>query len=117
MNAVCALTNSSPGLIGEYPDARELVRSAAAEAVAVARAEGVMIDVESIYDTIDFACAKHGDHIPSMLQDLRQGRPTEVGALNGAVVMRGNASGVDTPVNAILESLVTLAEHGHSQPG
>jgi len=43
MNAVCALTNSSPGLIGEYPDARELVRSAAAEAVAVARAEGVMM--------------------------------------------------------------------------
>lgn len=115
MNAVCALANGSPGLIGEYTGARQLVRSAAAEAVAVARAEGVTIDVESVYDTIDFACREHGDHIPSMLQDLMQGRRTEVDALNGAVTMRGKASGVDTPVNAILASLVTLAERGHKR--
>ena len=47
------------------------------------------------------------------MQDLLQGRCTEVGALNGAIVARGKACGIETPVNAILENLITLAERGH----
>ena len=113
MNAVCALTHGSPGLIREYPAATQLVRSAATEAIAVASAEGVVVDPELVFDTIDFACREHGDHKPSMLQDLLQGRCTEVGALNGAIVARGKACGIETPVNAILENLITLAERGH----
>jgi len=113
MNAVCALTHSTPGLIQNCQQARQIVRSAAAEAISVAAAEGVVLDPKSVNDTIDFACAEHGDHVPSMLQDLLDGKQTEVDALNGAVVKRGRVMGIDTPVNSMLESLITLAECGH----
>jgi len=113
MNAVCALSHSTPSLIHDCEQAKQIVRSAAAEAVAVAAAEGVEINSNLVFDTIEFACAEHGDHVPSMLQDLLDGKRTEVEALNGAVVERGRVVGVDTPVNLILESLITLAECGH----
>ncbi|HBT96241.1 MAG TPA: 2-dehydropantoate 2-reductase, partial [Desulfobulbaceae bacterium] len=35
-----------------------------------------------------------------MLQDTRAGRPTEIEAINGAVVRLGQKLGVATPVNA-----------------
>ncbi len=38
----------------------------------------------------------------SMLQDVERGRPTEIEALNGAVVREGLALGIPTPVNALL---------------
>jgi 2-dehydropantoate 2-reductase len=41
-----------------------------------------------------------------MLQDLRAGRPTEIDALNGAVVDLGRAAQVVTPVNDALSTLV-----------
>ncbi|MFB6134201.1 MAG: ketopantoate reductase family protein [Halanaeroarchaeum sp.] len=45
----------------------------------------------------------------SMLQDLRSGSRTEIEAINGAIVERGDALGVDTPVNRTLANLVRLA--------
>lgn len=51
-------------------------------------------------------------HTPSMLQDLRAGRRTEVDALNGAIVRLGEQAGVDTPVNATVVSMVRFLEKG-----
>ena len=115
MNAVCALCHATPGLIHENASARTLVEQAAAEVVAVAVAEGVAIELESVCSTIKFACENHADHIPSMLQDLLDGKRTEVDALNSAVSARGRQAGIETPVNEMLANLVVLAERGHSR--
>ena len=49
-----------------------------------------------------------GDKLPSLHIDLHQGkRKSEIGWLNGAVVARGKAVGVPTPVNAMLTDTVT----------
>jgi 2-dehydropantoate 2-reductase len=49
-----------------------------------------------------------GDKMPSLHIDLHQGkRKSEIGWLNGAIVKRGNASGVATPVNSLLTDTVT----------
>jgi 2-dehydropantoate 2-reductase len=48
-----------------------------------------------------------GDKLPSLHIDLHQGkRKSEIGWLNGAVVERGKAVGVPTPVNAMLTETV-----------
>ena len=46
----------------------------------------------------------------STLQSIRRGQPTEIDFLNGAVVQRGAALGVPTPVNAQLVNLVHEVE-------
>ncbi len=50
------------------------------------------------------------DHFPSMLQDLKAGKKTEIEALNGAVVALGEKHGVPTPVNNMLTNLIRFKE-------
>ncbi len=45
-----------------------------------------------------------------MLQDRLANRPTEIEAINGAVVRAGEAADVPTPVTSTLADLVRLAE-------
>ncbi|MCC6454442.1 MAG: ketopantoate reductase family protein [Caldilineaceae bacterium] len=49
-----------------------------------------------------------GDKLPSLHIDLHQGkRKSEIGWLNGAVVVRGQEVGISTPINALLTDTVT----------
>ena len=41
-----------------------------------------------------------------MLQDLRNHKPTEIEALNGAVAVMGEKQGLEVPVNALLAQLI-----------
>jgi 2-dehydropantoate 2-reductase len=50
------------------------------------------------------------DHRPSMLQDLENGKPTEVEALVGYVSTKGRSTGVPTPTCDILAGLVRFRE-------
>ncbi|MHC4718708.1 MAG: ketopantoate reductase family protein [Planctomycetota bacterium] len=53
------------------------------------------------------------DHRPSMLQDLAAGKPTEIDALNGAVVRLAAEKGLPAPVNETLVRMVRFLEsHG-----
>jgi 2-dehydropantoate 2-reductase len=46
------------------------------------------------------------DHHASMLQDIRQGRQTEIDFLNGAIVRLGQQHGIATPTNETLVELI-----------
>lgn len=114
MNAISALTAGTPGGIGALPEALELAQNTAAEGIAVAQASGVSASAERVRALIDHAAAHHLLHEPSMLQDLKAGRPTEIDALNAAIADRGEALGLSVPLNRTLTTLVRLAE---SMPG
>jgi 2-dehydropantoate 2-reductase len=45
-----------------------------------------------------------------MLQDLMNGRPTEIAHLNGAIAARAAARGIAAPVNATVGRLIGLLE-------
>ncbi len=47
----------------------------------------------------------------STLQSIRRGQPTEIDALNGAVVRAAEDSGQDAPLNRLLTELVHRVEH------
>jgi len=79
----------------------------------VAGAHNIEVDLEHVYSMITLSCSQHGEHIPSMLQDLQLGRRTEVDALNGAVVRLAEQASVAAPLNTTLATLVKLAEHSH----
>jgi ketopantoate reductase len=46
----------------------------------------------------------------SMLQDLEQGRKTEIDAINGSIVREGKRFGIPTPVNEVMVMLVKVQE-------
>jgi 2-dehydropantoate 2-reductase len=115
MNAVAALTRAPVGAIGDSVEGCALVAAVVDEACRVARACGVAVDQGRIGRTIDMAFAEHRMHEPSMLQDIRAGRPTEVGALNGAIAGKAEEKGLAAPVNRTLARLVAVAEGAAGQ--
>lgn len=110
MNAVCALTNATPGAIGESDVGRSLSEQAAREAILVANKLDINASEKHVMQMIAHACAHHLFHEPSMLQDRNAGRPSEIDALNGAVAELGQKLAVDVPVNRTLTALIKLSE-------
>jgi 2-dehydropantoate 2-reductase len=51
----------------------------------------------------------------SMLQSLERGRPAEIEFMNGYVAQKGEQSGVPTPINTALTSMVREIDSGQRQ--
>jgi 2-dehydropantoate 2-reductase len=83
-NPLTALTQSPSGYIASFPLARELVQSMIAESNAVAASLGLNVQVDA-HDELQ-RVAENFKQIPSMLQDVRAGRPLEWQAILGAVI-------------------------------
>lgn len=115
MNATCALAHGRPGCIQDSPGAKQMARDIADEVAKVALSQQIDFDINNVYDLIELSCTQHGDHIPSMLQDLYSKRRTEVDALNGAIATMADQAGIDTPLNQTLATLVRLAELSHQR--
>jgi len=94
----------------ESPWSREVMPQVVAEAVAVARAEGVRLDTDGLMDRVWKIGAAMPTQLSSTAQDIGLGKPTEIDALNGYVARRGAALGVPAPVNRTLHALVKLRE-------
>lgn len=110
MNSVTAITGFPCGGVGATKDGRELTYSIAKEVVAVAQRKGVPASETKVIATLDAAFRDHGEHMPSMLQDLRSGRQTEVEAIMGAVVREAETLGCLVPTTRVLYQLVRAME-------
>lgn len=106
LNGICALTLGSPGLVHATEGLQAQAHALADEAIAVALAEKASIDVQAVHKLIDFACAEHTYHKPSMYQDIQAGRMTEIDSLNGYIVNRAAVHGIDVPLNTLISALV-----------
>lgn len=61
---------------------------------------------------LPIAMKKHRDIEPSMLQDIKKGKPCEVDAINGVVCDFGKKYGVKTPVNDRIVEIIKKIESG-----
>jgi len=115
MNALCALSHGRPGCIQDSPGAKQMARDIADEVAQIALSQKVEVDIATVYGLIELSCTQHGEHIPSMLQDLNAQRRTEVDALNGGVARIAEQAGLPAPLNQTLATLVRLAELAHQR--
>lgn len=61
---------------------------------------------------IPIAMKKHRDIEPSMLQDIKHGKPCEIDAINGIVCEQGKKHGVATPINERIVEIIKKAQNG-----
>ena len=109
VNPVSALVGVTNGELLEHLAAR-IVDAAAREAAQVASAEGVPISGDEALRLWRSMASLTAANRSSMLQDVRNGRPTEIDWINGEVVRRGRRHNVATPVNEALLKLVEVLE-------
>ncbi|MCG7602241.1 2-dehydropantoate 2-reductase [Halomonas sp. McH1-25] len=113
LNAICAISHRDVGQVGNSKYGRELAIKVVNEAVSVAKSEGVDAREDRIVNAVQHAFDNQSQHNPSMLQDLKSGRITEIDFINGAIIERGSKNGIQTPINETLFSLVKLVEAGY----
>jgi 2-dehydropantoate 2-reductase len=105
VNALTAIYDCPNGKLLALPKAREMMRLAVLEAAAVAEACGVKISPDPVGRTLA-VCRATAGNISSMLQDVRQGRGTEIEAINGEIVRLAATFNIPAPVNKRLTALV-----------
>jgi len=110
LNATCALTGASGESALRSPAAYDLLGLVAEETAVVASALGIRLPYADPAARVRQHCRDVGPSKPSMLQDMERGRPTEIEAINGAVVREGQRLGVPTPYNEALLLLVKARE-------
>jgi 2-dehydropantoate 2-reductase len=94
-NPLSALTRASLAAITTDPGMRAVALALMREAVGVAAAVGVELDL-TVEQRLEGA-SRVGEHKTSMLQDVEAGRPLEVDALVGAVVEIGHLTRLELP--------------------
>ena len=115
---ICNVTYSGPCTVLECDVATilgnahawSLASACATEAYEAGRAKGVNFSFDDPVAYVHAFGAKIPASIPSMLQDFRARRPTEVGAINGMVPVVAQQVGTDAPKNEAVVAIVRAKE-------
>jgi len=102
ISGVGAVTRAPLGVTRSLLETRRLLEDAMREIIAVGRARGVAFPDDALEQRLAFIDSLAPGVIPSMQRDIVDGRPSELGSQNGAVVRMGLAAGVPTPVHAYI---------------
>jgi 2-dehydropantoate 2-reductase len=106
INPLTALLRFHNGELLQMPTAKMLMEGLAREAAEVAESIGVRVQSLDPARLAEDVARRTAKNLSSMLQDVLRGAPTEVDAINGAVVRTGEMHGVATPLNRALWMLV-----------
>lgn len=116
LNPLGAIFRVPYGALGASPHTRAIMEDVVREVFQVMAAAGHETywsrpeDYLSLFfDELIPTTAKHE---ASTLQDIRAGKPTEIDALNGAVVTLGDRYGVDVRTNRQICRMIKFAENG-----
>ena len=99
--------------IGDLRSNREtysVLREAMLEVETLALARGISFADDAVEKTLKFVDGLPEGMTSSMQRDIMDGRPSELEALNGAVVRLGREAGVTTPVNGFIYAALAPME-------
>ena len=105
--ALCAITGLPYGELYAVPEVETTAIAAVAEAMAVAKASGVVLTTtDPKQPWLKAAAGLPPEFKTSMLQSLEKGTVTEIDFINGAVVRQGQKYGIPTLVNQTLVACI-----------
>ena len=105
VNPICAITGFRTGEIGTHVAACEFQQRILDEVLEVVDARDISLVGQDPRATVEGLTDRLFNR-PSKLQHIDAGLPTEIDALNGAVVQEGRSLGVSTPFNEALTLLI-----------
>ena len=113
MNTICALLEITPKTIENNKYLKKFALNVAKETCTIGKAFGIKINEMNIANNIKLSCKEHGEHKPSMLQDVLLKKKTEIDSLNGEVVRIGSKLKMSTPLNTSLFNLIKAKENNY----
>jgi len=104
-----ALGTTVQGMI-ESPSAMRLLQTMFDEIIALAQAEGVVLDRQAVWDHAMATYRAVGPHLTSMAADVVNGRRSEIDSFCVELSRRGIAHGVPTPTHDVIGQLIVARE-------
>ncbi|MDQ2857370.1 MAG: 2-dehydropantoate 2-reductase [Candidatus Eremiobacteraeota bacterium] len=97
INPLSAIAGVRNGALLELPDVRRRAGNIARETAAVAAAAGIALPFDDPVAYVEDVMRATAANRSSMLQDFERGRPTEIEAIDGAVVRYARRLGIAVP--------------------
>ena len=132
MTVLGALGGMLTGDVLVTPERRRIVADVVAEGARVATAEGValpnifglvppaLVGAEQWHEVMQRVLVRVGEAYGAIKsvtwRDFELGRPTEIDAVTGEIVRRGERTGVPTPLNAAVYAMLREIEAGDRSP-
>ena len=116
LSALTTATRQPIGVLRENPATRRLLKQTMAEVVAVANARGIDLPATFADDQLNFVDTLPHEMTSSMLNDLDHGRRLELPWLTDSVVHMGADTGVPTPANEFLGTILSPYVDGSTRP-
>jgi len=114
--ALTTLTRLDIGPVRDVPETLALLKAAAEETAAVARASHPTVPGDAAEAAIRFLTGVPATFHASMLDDLNRGKRLELDEISGEIVRRGSALGIPTPVHAFVQAALKPFENGAPGP-
>jgi len=109
-NPLCAISQGAPGHIVALPQAQALVQQLIEEGRRVAHTVNMPVQVDSAAEIE--RVRNNFTQSPSMLQDVRMGRPLEIDAILNAVIEMADLAHVPVPGLKIISGLLGVSNQG-----
>jgi 2-dehydropantoate 2-reductase len=106
INPLTAILGVPNGALLASSQSCKLMALAAGEVASVAAAQSIQLPFDDIAAAAESVARRTAHNHSSMLQDMQRGAPTEIEAINGAVVQVAERIGIPVPVNQSLYLLV-----------
>ena len=110
LSGMTCITRASFSEVLETPETLGMTIQVMTEALKVGQTSGVPLDDGLVDSVMAGFQEEKGGLISSMHTDLMAGNPLEVSLINGAVARIGKEVGVNTPVNSMIATCLTIAD-------
>ena len=110
IGGVCAVCRMPVGPVRTLPETRELLLRAMQEVADVARGLGIVLPGDAVTRALAIADSLPPEGTSSLQRDIAAGAPSELDDWSGAAVRLGARSGVPTPVQSFIYSVLLPGE-------
>lgn len=110
INALTAILRLRNGQLVEKMESIALAKRLIDEGKLVAQAYAVQLPQEDLYDKLLEVCRSTAENLSPMLQDILNGRPTEIETLSGMIYSMGKRKGLLTPLHQAITDMIRLLE-------
>ena len=108
INAVTAVLQVKNGQLLDNMESITLLKRLIDEGQRVAESQAIDLVFHDLYQLLFDGCNRSRQNLSSMLQDILEGKRTEIDAQSGALVRIGEQAGVATPTHQTMLELVQL---------
>ncbi len=102
LGGIGAVTRAPVGIFRSLPETRQMLEESIGEIIAIAKVKQIDLENDSMPKTLRVIDNLAPDMMASMQRDIMDGRPSELGSQNGAVVRMGLELGIPTPTHKFI---------------